>query len=56
MRIPQCMVLWGAARILTPDNLKDEILSNSKYEDPVVNRSYQELADHYHTAFLPARY
>ena len=45
----------GATRILTPDNLKVGILSNRKYEDPVVNRSYQELADHYHTALLPAR-
>ena len=40
--------------ILNPDNLKVGILSNKKYEDPVVNRSYQELADHYQTA-LPAR-
>ena len=45
----------GATRILTPDNLKVGILSNKKYEDPVVNRSYQELADHYQTALLPAR-
>ena len=45
----------GVTRILTPDNLKVGILSNRKYEDPVVNRSYQELADHYHTALLPAR-
>ena len=45
----------GVARILTPDNLKAGILSNRKYEDPVANRSYQELADHYQTALLPAR-
>ena len=45
----------GSTRILTPDNLKVGILSNRKYEDPVVNRSYQELADHYHTALLPVR-
>lgn len=45
----------GVTRILTPDNLKVGIVSNKKYEDPVVNRSYQELADHYHTALLPAR-
>lgn len=45
----------GATRILTPDNLKVGILSNRKYKDPVINRSYQELADHYHTALLPAR-
>lgn len=45
----------GTTRILTPDNLKVGILSNRKYEDPVINRSYQELADHYRTALLPAR-
>ena len=45
----------GVARSLTPDNLKVVILSNRKYEDPVANRSYQELADHYQTALLPAR-
>ena len=47
--------LGGVTRILTPDNLKVGILSNRKYEDPVINRSYQELSDHYHTALLPAR-
>lgn len=45
----------GATRLLIPDNLKVGILSNRKYEDPVANRAYQELADHYHTALLPAR-
>lgn len=45
----------SATRILTPDNLKVGILSNRKYEDPVVNLSYQEFADHYHTALFPAR-
>jgi len=45
----------GVSRLLTPDNLKVGIISNKKYEDPVANRSYQELADHYHAALLPAR-
>jgi transposase len=45
----------GSTRILIPDNLKVGILSNRKYEDPVINRSYQELTDHYRTALLPAR-
>lgn len=45
----------GVTRILTPDNLKAGILSNRKYEDPVINRAYQELADYYQTALLPAR-
>lgn len=47
---------FGAStRLLIPDNLKTGILSNKKYEDPIVNRAYQELSDHYQTAILPAR-
>jgi transposase len=45
----------ASTRLLIPDNLKTGILSNKKYEDPIVNRAYQELADHYQTAVLPAR-
>lgn len=45
----------GITRILIPDNLKTGIISNKKHEDPVANRAYQELADHYQTALLPAR-
>ena len=29
--------------------------SNKKYEDPVLNKSYQEMADHYGTTVIPAR-
>lgn len=47
---------FGAStRLLIPDNLKTGVLSHKKYEDPVINRAYQELADHYQTALLPAR-
>ena len=47
---------FGAStRLLVPDNLKVGILSHGKYEDPVINRSYAELAEHYRTALLPAR-
>ena len=45
----------GVARLLIPDNLKTGIVANRKHEDPVANRAYQEFADHYHTAILPAR-
>jgi transposase len=45
----------GSTRLLIPDNLKVGILSNKKYEDPITNRAYQELADHYQTAILPTR-
>lgn len=45
----------GSTRLLIPDNLKVGILSNKKYEDPIANRAYQELAEHYQTALLPTR-
>ena len=45
----------ASTRLIIPDNLKTGIISNKKYEDPVTNRIYQELADHYQTAILPAR-
>ena len=37
-----------------PDNLKTGVDSNKKYEDPVLNKSYQEMADHYGTTVIPA--
>lgn len=47
--------LGGTARILVPDNLKTGIIAHKKHEDPIANRAYQEMADHYRTAILPAR-
>lgn len=44
----------GVTRILVPDNLKTGVLKNTKSE-VVLNRTYQELAEHYGTAVLPAR-
>ena len=44
----------GVTRILTPDNLKTGVLKNSRAET-VLNKSYQEIAEHYGTAILPAR-
>lgn len=41
-------------RILVPDNLKTGVTKTSRYE-PVINRSYHEMAEHYGTAVLPAR-
>jgi transposase len=41
-------------RLLVPDNLKSGVLKSSLYE-PTINPTYQDLADHYHTAVLPAR-
>ena len=44
----------GVARILVPDNLKTGVTKHTKTE-VVLNRSYQEMAEHYGTAIIPAR-
>ena len=44
----------GVTRLLIPDNLKTGVTANTRY-DTVLNRSYQEMAEHYHTAIVPAR-
>lgn len=44
----------GVPRLLIPDNCKTATTSNTRYET-VLNRSYQELAEHYGTAIVPAR-
>ena len=44
----------GVTRLLVPDNLKTGVTSNTRYET-VLNRSYQELAEYYDTAIVPAR-
>jgi transposase len=44
----------GVARITVPDNLKTGVIKNTKTE-VVLNRTYQEMAEHYGTAVIPAR-
>ena len=44
----------GVTRLLIPDNLKTGVTKNTRYET-VLNRSYQELAEHYGTTIVPAR-
>lgn len=44
----------GATRILTPDNLKVGVIKNTRSET-VINKVYQEMAEHYATAVIPAR-
>ena len=44
----------GVPRLLIPDNLKTGVTKNTRYET-VLNRSYQEMAEHYDTAIVPAR-
>jgi transposase len=42
------------ARITVPDNLKTGVVRPCRYE-PLLHRSYQEMAEHYGTAIIPAR-
>lgn len=44
----------GVTRILVPDNLKTGVISNNRNEI-ILNKTYQEMAEHYGTAILPAR-
>jgi transposase len=44
----------GVTRILVPDNLKTGVIQNTRNE-LVLNRVYQEMAEHYGTAIIPAR-
>lgn len=44
----------GVTRLLISDNCKTATISNTHY-DTILNRSYQELAEHYGTAIVPAR-
>jgi len=44
----------GATRILVPDNLKTGIIKNTRHET-VINKTYQDMAEHYQTAVIPTR-
>ena len=44
----------GVPRLLISDNTKTAVIKNTRYET-ILNKSYQELADHYDTAIVPAR-
>jgi transposase len=44
----------GSAQLLVPDNAKVAVIKACHF-DPMVNRSYTDMARHYGTAVLPAR-
>jgi transposase len=51
----RCFEFMGSVpALLVPDNLRSGVTKSHRYE-PLLNRSYQELATHYGTAILPAR-
>ena len=45
----------GVARILVPDNCKTAVIRNSGFSERQINETYQEMAEHYGTAVIPAR-
>ena len=44
----------GVPELLIPDNLRSAVSKACRY-DPEINPSYQQLADHYRVAVMPAR-
>jgi transposase len=44
----------GAAKLLVPDNLKTGVDKNTR-DETLINKTYQEMAEHYGVAVLPAR-
>ncbi|USK44111.1 hypothetical protein [Cytobacillus oceanisediminis] len=46
--------LRGIPRTVIPDNLKTGVIK-AQSVDPVLHRTYQEMAEHYQTAIFPAR-
>lgn len=44
----------GVTRILVPDNLKTGVIKHGKSE-VILNKAYQEMAEYYGTAVIPAR-
>ena len=45
----------GVAKILVPDNCKTAVIHNDGWKDQQINETYQEMAEHYGTAIIPAR-
>ena len=51
----RCFEFMGSVpSLLVPDNLKGGVTQTCRYE-PILNATYEDLADHYGTAILPAR-
>lgn len=51
----RCLEFLGAVpALLVPDNLRSGVTKAHRYE-PLLNRTYEEMASHYGTAILPAR-
>lgn len=46
--------LGGVPELIIPDNLRSGVTKACRYE-PTLNRTYQQLAEHYSTVIIPAR-
>jgi len=44
----------GVPQVIVPDNLRTGVNKSCRYE-PEINATYQEMANHYHVAVIPAR-
>jgi len=44
----------GTPKIIVPDNLKSGVIKTHRYE-PDINPAYQQMAEHYQVAIIPAR-
>jgi len=44
----------GTPKIVVPDNLKSGVIKTHRYE-PDINPAYQQMAEHYQVAIIPAR-
>ena len=45
----------GVTHILIPDNLKTGVVCHKKNEEPILNQSYQDMAEYYGMVILPTR-
>jgi transposase len=45
----------GLTPVTTNDNCKVAVIENKDWIDPVINKDFQEWADHYNTTLLPAK-
>lgn len=45
----------GVAKILVPDNCRTAVVHNGGWKDQQINETYQDMAEHYGTAIIPAR-
>jgi transposase len=53
--LAQCLsFLGGVPQLIVPDNLKSAVTKTSRYE-PVINHAFEQFANHYGAAILPAR-